>query len=266
MKLDGKTIVVTGGGSGVGKELTLQLLKKNAKVAAVDINEAALAETLKVSGDNESLSTHLADITDFNLVSNLVNEVREKHGNIDAIINNAGIIQPFIPINELTMEQVNKVMNVNFYGTLNMVKAFLPGLLKRPEAHIVNISSMGGFLPVPGQVAYGASKAAVRLLTEGLYSELKDTNVNVSVIIPGGIATDIAKNSNADVGRTSEDSKMASMLLTPQKAARLIIKSIEKNRFRMFIGKDSKLLNVLYKFASRSAINMINKALSSVKQ
>ncbi len=263
MKLNGKTVVVTGAGGGVGRQLVLKLLEKGAEVAAVDINEAALNETVKASNDNSKLSIHVVNITDVKAVTELTDEVIKAHGNVDGLINNAGIIQRFIKINELTMEQINKVMNVNFYGTLNMVKAFLPLLLERPEAHITNISSMGGFLPVPGQVAYGASKAAVRLLTEGLYSELKGTNVGVSVILPGGISTDIAKNSGAADDRTPDaaDSKLAAILLTPEKAADLIIKSMEKNKFRMFIGIDSNLLNVIYKFFSKAAINMINKAL-----
>ena len=263
MVLKGKTVVVTGGGGGVGRQLVLKLLEKGAKVAAVDINDAALKETADASGGTERLSTHIANITDNTAVQNLAKEVVETHGAVDVVINNAGIVQPFIDINDLNMDQINKVMNVNFYGTLNMVKAFLPLLLERPEAHITNVSSMGGFLPVPGQVAYGASKAAIKLLTEGLYSELKHTNVGVSVVIPGGISTDIVKNSGVEVKRGAGDSKLSSILLTPEKAAELIIKSVEKNKFRMFIGKDSKVLHKIYKCLPKVAINLINKALEA---
>ncbi len=264
MDIKGKVIVVTGAGGGVGRQLTLQLLEKGAEVAAVDINQEALNETFKAAKSNSMLSLHIANITDYGAIEKLANDVTDNHDKVDGIINNAGIIQPFIDVNDLTMDQINRVMNVNFYGTLNMVKVFLPLLLKRPEAHITNVSSMGGFLPVPGQVAYGASKAAVKLLSEGLYSELKGTNVGVSVVIPGGIATDIMKNSGVDTDVSTVDSKMSKMLLTPEKAAELIIKSMEKNKFRMYIGKDSKLLNKVYKFFPKFAINMINKALKGV--
>ena len=105
-------------------------------------------------------------------------------GEVDALINNAGIIQPFVKVNELTMEQAKKVMDVNFYGPLALVKAFLPGLLKRPEAHILNVSSMCAYAPVPGQSVYGASKAAIKLLTEGLHSELMETQVGTKRRMP----------------------------------------------------------------------------------
>ena len=262
MKVNGKTVVVTGAGGGVGRELVLQLLEKQARVAAVDVNEESLNETKAIAGNSDRLSIHAIDLREEELVEELVEEVKRIHGSIDGVINNAGIVQPFININELTLDQVNRVMSVNFCGTLHMIKASLPSLLERPQAHIVNISSMGGFLPVPGQIAYGASKAAIKLLSEGLYVELKDTNVGVSVIIPGGIATDIVKNSDAGSREVSSDPEKTAKLLSPQKAASLIIKSMEKNKFRMFIGNDSKFLNILYKFAPKTAINLINKALS----
>ncbi len=152
-------------------------------------------------------------------------------------------------------------MNVNFYGTLYMTKAFLPELKSRPESYITNISSMGGFLPVPGQSVYGASKAGVKLLTEALYAELKGTNVHVSVVIPGGIATNIIKNSNLDVDIEDLESKGTNLILTPKKAADLIISCMEKNKFRAIIGKDANVMNVIYKFSPKLAIKLMKKML-----
>ena len=114
----------------------------------------------------------------------LPQQVIDRFGAVDGIINNAGIIQPMVPVADLDYGVIQKVLNVNFYGVLYLTKAFLPHLKARPEAHIVNTSSMGGFLPVPGQTIYGASKAAVKLFTEGLWSELADTNVKVTVVFP----------------------------------------------------------------------------------
>lgn len=262
MKAQGKNILVTGGGNGVGRELVLQLLKKGAAVFAVDINGEALKETVKLAKNNKSLFTYIVDISNRESVFAFAEKIAEEHGKIDGIINNAGIIQPFIHLNELEMDRIDRVMNINFYGTLYMVKAFLPYLLKRPEAHIVNVSSMGGFLPVPGQSVYGASKAAVKLLTEGLSSELINTNVNVSVVIPGGIATDIKKNSNISY-KISSDSSKSNMVLTPAKAAELIIKAMENNKLRTYVGKDCKIMNALYKFSPHFAMSMINKVMSS---
>jgi len=262
MKVQGKNIVVTGGGNGVGRKLVLQLLGMGATVFAVDINGDALMETALLAGDSRRLFHYVVDIADRNAVFQFADTVVREHGTVDGIINNAGIIQPFISLNELEMDRIDRVMNINFYGTLYMVKAFLPHLLTRPEAHIVNVSSMGGFLPVPGQSIYGASKAAVKLLTESLSSELKGSNVSVSVVIPGGIATDIKKNSNIDYSVSSDNSK-ANMILSPSRAAELIIKSMEKKKLRHYIGKDCNVMNLLYKMNSVLAMNMINKVMSA---
>jgi NAD(P)-dependent dehydrogenase (short-subunit alcohol dehydrogenase family) len=160
MKVHKKTIVVTGGGNGMGREMVLNLLRKGAKVAAVDMREDFLIETQNLAGSTAcNLSLHVLNITDKTAVDHLLTEVIQHHGAVDGLINNAGIIQPFVKIVDLEFDAIEKVMNVNFYGSLYMIKAFLPHLLKRPEAHLVNVSSMGGFLPVPGQSVYGASKA-----------------------------------------------------------------------------------------------------------
>ncbi len=102
-------------------------------------------------------------------------------------------------LNDLDYEAIERVLDVNLYGTIHVVKAFLPHLLERPVAHLANVSSMGGFLPVPGQTIYGASKAAVKLMTEGLYAELLETNVAVTFVMPGAVSTDITANSGVDV-------------------------------------------------------------------
>ncbi len=160
-----------------------------------------------------------------------------KFGHVDGIINNAGIIQPFIKVNELSYEVIERVMNINFYGTLYFIKTFLPHLLTRPEAHIVDISSMGGFLPVPGQTIYGASKAAVKLLTEGLNSELTNTNVKVTVVFPGGVRTNIMSNSGLADRMGSSSAKGAQKILSADEAAAIIIEGMEQNRYRVLVGR-----------------------------
>lgn len=176
MKVNNKIIIVTGGGNGMGRELVLNLLSKGATVIAVDINETALQETLKLSLDKDGqLSMHVVNIADRGAVEQFRDELIRKFGHVDGIINNAGIIQPFKKFNDLSFEVIERIMNVNFYGMLNVTKTFLPLLLSRPQAHIVNVSSLGGFLPVAGQTIYGASKAAVKMLSKGLASELSDT-------------------------------------------------------------------------------------------
>lgn len=267
MKVQGKVFVVTGGGGGIGGELVLGLLDRGAMVAAVDLNHAGLLETQQRAGEaGGRMTTHVLDIADKNAVTQLLTDVIKAHGTVDGLVNNAGIIQPFVRINDLSYDTVDHVMGVNFYGTLYMTKAFLPQLLGRPEAHIVNVSSMGGFLPVPGQGVYGASKAAVKLLTEALYAELLNTPVHVTVVFPGATNTNITQNSNVKAPQVSDEdvAKMAGRMLSPQKAADIIIKGIEANKPQIFTGKDSKLMNRLYRLNPVFATKFIAKQMKSL--
>ena len=260
MNIKNKRVIVTGAGAGIGKELVLQLLLKGAYVIALDINEKGLENTKEFSGNNEKLSLHIVDISDDESINNFKKEYFEKYDVVDILINNAGIIQPFVNVNDIDINTVNRVMNVNFYGPLKLTKLFLPELLKRGEANITNISSMGGFFPFPGQTIYGSSKAALKLFTEGLYAELLDTKVHVMAVFPGAIATDIAKNSNVEVSSVSSNIKITS----PSKAAETIIKGIEKNKFKLYIGNDSKTMNFLYKMNDKFAINLISKKMKDL--
>jgi short-subunit dehydrogenase len=155
-------------------------------------------------------------------------------------------------------------MNVNFYGTLYMTKTFLPHLLTRPEAHIVNISSMGGFLPVPGQTIYGASKAAVKLLTEGLNSELSNTNVKVTVVFPGGVNTNITKNSGLNLPQQSGTEAKSMKILSPEKAAQIIIDGMENNQYRVLVGKDASLMDFFYRVNPKKAAGLIAKKMKGL--
>lgn len=265
MNIEGKTFVVTGGGNGMGRELTLLLLKKGARVAAVDINETTLKETSALAAEhNKSLSTHIANITDRLAVNALPEAVIKAHGTVDGLINNAGIIQRFVKINDLEISEIERVFNVNFWGMVNVTKAFLPFLLKREEAHIVNISSMGGFLPVPGQTAYGASKAAVRLFTEGLHSELLSTHVHVTVVFPGAIATNISANSgvvaNAEMVKNAPKIKMT----MPDTAAAMMVEGIEKNKYRVLVGSDAKMMDFLCRLMPERAARIIYTQMRSL--
>lgn len=264
MKVNGKTIVVTGGGSGMGRELVLELAKRGARVAAVDINKEAVLETARLAPESkEKISTHVVNITEREAIEKLVDEVKEFHGIVDGIINNAGIIQPFIDVNDLGYDKIEQVMNVNFYGTLYMVKSFLPELLKRPEAHILNVASMGGFLPVPGQSIYGASKAAVKLMTEGLHSELTDTNVGVTIAFPGAIKTNIMKNSKVERKATTDSSGKEYKLTLADDAAKIMIDAIESNAYRVMVGNDAKMMDRMYRVMPKKAAAIIAEKLKN---
>lgn len=244
----------------MGRELTLSLLRRGAKVAAIDRSTDSLSETAALADRyQDALATWTVDITDRAAVDALVHSVDERFGQADGLINCAGVIQPFVKINDLDMGDIERVFAVNFRGTLYMTKAFLPGLLRRPEAHIVNISSMGGFLPVPGQTAYGASKAAVKLLTEGLHAELADTQVHVTVVFPGAINTDIAKNSGVTLSATLIEKGASHKTASAQDAAREIIDGMERNRYRVLVGRDAKIMDALYRLAPERATAIITK-------
>ncbi|HQV94409.1 MAG TPA: SDR family NAD(P)-dependent oxidoreductase, partial [Anaerolineales bacterium] len=139
-----------------------------------------------------------------------------------------------------------------------------PHLLKRPVAHVANVSSMGGFLPVPGQTVYGASKAAVKLLTEGLYAELLNTNVKVTLIYPGAIATNITTNSGVSIS-VPTDAKASSMKALPSdKAAEIIVSAIEQDRYSVLVGSDAKFMDFIYRLNPKGAAGFIYKQMKSL--
>lgn len=268
MKIESKVIVVTGAGNGIGRELALALLKNGARVAAVDISEKGLRETFELAGSRrDRLSTHVVNITDRAAVEALPAAVLAAHGGVvDGLINCAGIIQPFVKFKDLAYTDIERMIDVNFYGMIYMTKTFLPYLLSRPAAHIVNVSSMGGYLPVPGQTLYGASKAAVKLFTEGLYSELMDTHVRVTTVFPGAIGTNIAANSGVVISMGDSPAKSAIKTTSPQAAAEQIIRGIESDSFQVYVGKDARMMNFLYRLMPKRATQIIYRQMRSLLQ
>ncbi len=265
MEITDRILVVTGGGNGIGREVVIALLGKGARVAAVDLRPESLATLRELAGEDR-LSTHACDISDEAAVAALAEEVVAAHGQVDGLLNVAGIIQRFVPFAELPRADMEKVMAVNFWGVVNTCSAFLPLLQERPEACLINVSSMGGFTPVPGQTVYGASKAAVKLLTEGLYAEMRGTSVAVTTVFPGGVATGIADNSGAGrVGGSAADmEKAAARLTTPQAAAAQIVDAVESGPYRVVIGKDAKGLDLMMRANPRRATDFIAKKMASL--
>lgn len=264
MKVNDKVMVVTGGGNGIGRQLVLELSRRGAKVTAVDIRQESLDETVRLAGAGDRLHTVVVDITDREATAALPERIIAAHGTVDGLINNAGIIQPFVRLDELEYKDMERVINVNLWGTINMVKAFLPLLLKRPEAHIANTSSMGGFLPVPGQTVYGAAKAAVKLMSEGLYAELLDTNVGVSVVMPGAVATEITSNSGVEVPGAATADTSQIKTTSPEDAAAIIIDGIEADDLYIYVGRDSKMMGLFTRVAPKRATHMIQKRMKEL--
>lgn len=265
MKVANKVIVVTGGGNGIGRQVVLELLRRGAGVAAVDIRQDGLEETVRLAGAGDRVAAFVVDITDREAVDALPSKVGDALGTVDGLINVAGITQPFVRLADLDDDAIERVVNVNLYGTIHTVKAFLPLLLERPVGHVANVSSMGGFLPVPGQTIYGATKAGVRLLTEGLYAELRETRVGVSVVFPGAVGTDITTNSGvASPGAAASEDGSSFPTTSPEDAASIIVDGIEADRLHIFVGRDSRLMNLFTRLAPRRATHLIQRKMKDL--
>ena len=256
MDITAKVFVVTGGGNGIGREVVLALVSKGARVAALDLRDEALAETVALASAGDRLSTHAVDISDRTAIEKLPAVVQETHGAVDGLVNVAGIIHQFKPISALTFDEIERVMNVNFWGTVNTVKTFLPTLLERPAASVVNVSSMGALVPFPGQSAYGASKAAVKLFTEGLYAELRGTSVAVTVVFPGAVGTNITANSGVTMPGTAAGASSMKMT-TAVSAGAQIVEAIEKGSYKVRIGSDAKLLDRMSRLMPQRSTGII---------
>lgn len=263
MNLKRKNVIVTGAASGVGKELTKQMLQKGCNVAAIDINKDNLNKLKEEL--NSNIKTYVVDMGSNDSIKKFREDYKKDYSDVDVIVNNAGIIQPFVDVEHLDDNTITKVMNVNFFGPVNLIRYFMEDLTKdSTEQYIVNVSSMGGFFPFPGQTIYGASKAALKIFTEGMYAELEKTNVRVMIVLPGAMDTNITKNSNVEVSTTKEESSFK--MLSASDGASQIINGIKKNKFKLFLGSDAKFLKFLYKINSIWAIRFINKKMSGINK
>jgi NAD(P)-dependent dehydrogenase (short-subunit alcohol dehydrogenase family) len=263
MKIAGNVFVVTGAGNGIGREVAKEILRQGGKVAGLDIRRSALEETSALAHGGDRFVAFEVDITDREAVEAFPPLVMEALGRIDGLVHVAGIIQRFVTIDELSIEDIERVMNVNFWGTVYLDKALLPYLKNRPEACLIAVSSMGGLVPVPGQGAYGASKAAVKLLTETLYAELQDTNVAVTTVFPGGVATNITENSGVAMPKLVAGAKQPKTT-APDVAGRMIVDAIEQGTPRVLIGSDVKAIDRISRISPMRAITMIANQMKSL--
>lgn len=250
----GKTAVITGAGSGMGRYLAVLLARAGANVAICDINEETLNGTAAmVRQYNVALSLHVVDMGDMERIEALPDEVVAQHGSVDLVFNNAGVTMgsSFAAMSE---EDWDWVMNINLNGVVKASRVFLPLLKDRPEAAIINTSSIFGMIAVAGQSVYHATKFGVRGFTESLAKEFKDTPVQVHCVHPGHIGTNIVANSRFN---EEDDSKflrqdnvdeMADMFrsggMHPSRAAQIILDGVTRNKRRIFVGLDAKLMDL----------------------
>ena len=247
----GKVAVVTGAGSGIGQALAINLARSGAKVAITDVDTEGLARTeerLAVIG--ATVKVDRLDVTEREEFALYADQVKEHFGKVNQIYNNAGIA--FTGDIEITsFKEIEKVMDVDFWGVVNGTKAFLPHLIASGDGHVVNVSSVFGLLSVPGQAAYNSAKYAVRGFTEALRMEmvLAGHPVKVTTVLPGGIKTGIARNASAAEGIDPTafakvfDKRLAST--SPQQAAHTILEGVRDNKARVLVGNDARLLDLL---------------------
>ena len=262
-----KVAVITGAGSGMGRYLAVLLAKDGADVSVCDVNEETLNETVEMLRKyNVSVSSHLLDVSDKEAIEALPGKVIEQHGKVDMVFNNAGVTTG-THFKDMDENNWDWVMGINFDGVINSTRAFIPHMVDSPEAAIVNTSSIFGMVAVPGQTVYHATKFAVRGFTESLAMEMKETNPNLQIhcVHQGHIGTNIAADARVDEENfNQDDTQVSNSIFTrnapksqkemgdlfreggmhPSKAAEIILNGVKKNKTRIFIGLDAKLLDL----------------------
>jgi NAD(P)-dependent dehydrogenase (short-subunit alcohol dehydrogenase family) len=259
-----KVAVVTGAGSGIGRYLSILLAKAGANVAACEINETALAETVAMLKDYPVVvSSHQLDVADKAALEALPEQVMAQHGHVDLVFNNAGVTvdSTFEDMSEIDWDWV---MNINLQGVINCSRAFLPYLKQSPEAALINTSSIFGMITVERQSVYHTAKFAVRGFTECLVKELKGSSVQVHCVHPGHIGTNIVSNARINksdqaanslerlmgklIGAGNDKAQLAEFFknngMHPSRAAQIVLSGILKNRSRIFVGTDAKVMDL----------------------
>ena len=241
-ELAGRVAVITGGASGVGRATADLLAARGSRLALVDVNEERLAAAAKELGTRgATVSTHIVDVADAEQMAALPAAVVAEHGAAHILVNNAGV-SVTASFEDHSLEDLQWIIGINLWGVIHGCKFFLPELKKADEAHIVNISSMFGFIGMPSQSSYCATKFAVKGLTESLWTELQGTNVGVTSIHPGGIATNIHETMRSydDEIRDATVQGLAQSR-PPSAVAQAIVKAIEANKLRAIVGREAYL-------------------------
>jgi len=267
MSLTSKSVaVVTGAASGIGRALAVRLAQeKIAGIAVADVNVAGLNETAEMAGKfGVPVSAHLVDVSKLDQVQAFANEVVEKHGRATHLINNAGVglIGTF---DQISLEDFEWLMGVNFWGVVYCTKAFMPILESQESAHIVNVSSVFGLIAPAEQSAYSSAKFAVRGFTESLRHELVGTNISVSCVHPGGIKTNIVKNARLGAEAPEEWKHQGAKFFdkvaktSPEEAAEVIVTGIKTRNTRILIGKDAKAISFFSRLFPKNYLGVLER-------
>jgi short-subunit dehydrogenase len=246
--------IITGAGSGIGQALAVLAASKGAKIIATDINQKGLEETRdKVMAQNGWINCHQLDVADAQAIIAFAEMVKKTYNPQKIVlVNNAGVALNSGTFDETPMEDFEWLLNINLYGVVRMTKAFLPMMLAQNNGNIVNVSSIFGIVGVRYQSAYCTAKFGVKGFSDVLKFELLDNNIKVSSVHPGGIKTKIASNARISEGQNPkqvaadlEKFEREALINTPEYAAEVILKGIEKGKSRILIGKDAKILDIL---------------------
>jgi short-subunit dehydrogenase len=249
----GGTAVVTGAASGIGEALAVQLAARGSHLVLVDRDKDRLgdvADRLRTAHPGLTLATHVADLSDDEQTAALAATLAAEHPETTLLVNNAGVALGG-RFDQVTLDEFDWVMAVNFRSVVRLTHALLPVLKSHPGAHLVNVSSVFGIFAPAGQAAYSASKFAVRGFSEALRHELAENAIGVTVVHPGGIKTRIAESARTGSGVSAEEyeqgRKQFAKLLTmpPEVAAAMIVEAVEKRRPRLLIGWSAKVPDVL---------------------
>jgi NAD(P)-dependent dehydrogenase (short-subunit alcohol dehydrogenase family) len=251
MRLTGRTAVVTGAASGIGRAIVVSLARRGCNLALADIDEVGMQGTAEMIQDNGvRVSRHRLDVADRIAVAEFPAVVAAQHGGVDVLVNNAGVAVGGT-FEQVSEEDFEWLFEINFWGVVRMTRAFLPLLRASEDARVVNLSSVYGLVAPPEQTAYSASKFAVRGFSEALRHELEGTSIGVSVVHPGGIATSIAEKARVPAGTSEEEiarrhAKYRKLLrLPPAIAGETIVRGIERRQSRILIGSDAKMISVI---------------------
>ena len=254
--LKDKVVVITGAGSGIGRALAVEVARRGSLVAVSDVDEAGLAETVelvKAAGAPEVRADRI-DVADRAAFAAYALAVREHFGRVNVIVNNAGVTMTG-DFEEITYDDFEWIMDVDFWGVVQGTKEFLPHLIASGEGHVVNISSLFGLISMPGQSSYNASKYAVRGFTEALREEMLVAGhpVGVTCVHPGGIKTGISRHGRKTASQDAQaidelfEKKLARM--SPDKAARIILKGVTSDKARVLVGFDAHAIHTFAKLA-----------------
>jgi short-subunit dehydrogenase len=251
--LEDKRVVITGAAGGIGSALARAFAKRGAHLALVDRNAEAVATIAATLGSGgRTVSGHVADVGDPAALAQVRTEILAQHGHVDVLVNNAGITV-FAEFEATETDEIERVLDVNLRGVIYGCKTFLPDLRARPQAHIVNVSSMAAMAGMPWQSIYCASKYAVRGFTAALRAELSSTSIGVTCVLPGATRSNIV---GAAAARNPELRDMLSKRLLahgypPDVLARKLVRAVRRNRAELYVGPDAWLLSAAVRIAPR---------------